>query len=474
MKKQIKIAAAVAGIAMPMALGSCTDDAGNPGAGLIRGEVIIDIDSSFVATGKSVPATEFDSKNRTLLLGHLNVEEYGDLDCSFVSRLMPGSDIDIPDTITTDNISGLRLKFMMANGAFTGDSLAPQKIEVYRLTKQLPENINNTFDPEGYYDPSPIGTRNYTASAIGMPDKVYNLSYRSINIDLPIESARSIYSQYRNNPDIFQWPDLLAEKFPGIFARNTFGKGLVVDVGNTEFTLYYQYLTKVSKVIDGVSVTVDSLRTDSTTIFTISPEVLSSNNMKLRPSESIKSRVAAGEAVIQSPGGYNVQMHFPAREIVERYKTADFNLAVVNNLTFQLPIRQINNDYGIRPPIYLLMIKTAKMKEFFAENKVPQGYVGEETDTDAFWATYDADTGSYSFNALRPYILDLMEKDVITDEDCDFTIVPVEIRTEEWGSSYNQKKFVSSCLPYITRPSMAVINFDAAKIRFTFSRQKLD
>lgn len=474
MKKFIKIAAALSGVVMPLALGSCTDDAGNAGAGLIRGEVVIDIDSSFVAKGKSVPAPVFDSKNRTLLLGHINVPEYGDLDCSFVSRLMPGSDIDIPDSITTEQISGLRLKFQMANGAFTGDSLAPQKIEVYRLTKQLPEDIDNTFDPEGYYDPTPIGTRNYTASAIGMPDNVYNKSFRSINIDLPLESARRVYNQYRTNPGIFQWPDLLAKEFPGVFARNTFGKGLVIDVGNTEFSLYYQYTTKVSKVIDGVAVTVDSLRTDSTTVFTISPEVLSSNNMRLRTSESLKQRVADGEAVIQSPGGYNVEMKFPAREIVERYKSSDYNLAVVNNLTFQLPIRQIQNDYGIRPPIYLLMIKTSKMQEFFAENKVPQGYVGEETDTDAFWAPYDADTGSYSFNSLRPYILDLMDKDVITDEDCDFTIVPVEIRTEDWGSSYNQKKFVSSCLPYIARPSMAVINFEAAKIRFTFSRQNLD
>lgn len=474
MKTFFKSAAVGSALVCALSLASCTDDAGNVGAGLIRGEVVIDIDSSFVATGKSSPAFVFDSKNRTLLIGHLDVEEYGDLNCSFVSRLMPGSDINIPDSITTDQISGMKLKFMMANGAFTGDSVAPQKIEVYKLTKQLPENINNTFDPEGYYDPTPLASRNYTATAMGMADDVYKKNYRSINIDLPLESARKVYSQYRTNPAIFQWPDKLAEYFPGIFARNTFGTGLVVDVGNTEFTLYYQYLTKVNKVIDSVAVAVDSLRTDSTTVFTISPEVLSSNNMNLRPAESIKARVAAGEPVIQSPGGYNVEMHFPAREIVARYKNADFNLAVVNNLTFQLPIRQIQNDYGIKPPIYLLMIKTSKMKEFFAENKVPQGYVGEETDTDAFWAAYDADTGSYTFAAMRPYILDLMEKETISDEDCDFTLVPVEIRTEVWGTSYNQKTFVSSCLPYITRPSMGVLNFDTAKIRFTFSRQKLD
>ncbi len=453
---------------------SCTDDAGNIGAGLTHGEVVIDVDSSFVAKGKSVATQEFDSKNRTLLLGHLEVPGYGDLNCSFVSQLMPSSNIDIPDSISEEQISGMRLKFMIANGAFTGDSTAPQKVEVYRLTRQLPENINNTFDPTGYYDPTPIASRNYTATAMGMDNKVYDLSYRSINLDLPLETAREVYSQYRKDPSIFQWPDLLAKEFPGIFARNTFGNGLVVDIGNTEFSLFYQYTSKVTKVVDGVAEVVDSLFTDSTTVFTISPEVLSSNNMTLRPAPEIQSRVASGEAVIQSPGGYNVELYFPAREIVDRYRSAEFNLAVVNSLSFNLPIRQITNEYDIKPPIYLLMIKTSKMKEFFANNSVPKGYVGEETDTDAFWSAYDADTGSYTFSAMRPYIIDLMNKESISDEDCRFTIVPVEIRTELWGSSYNQKYFVSSCLPYITRPSMGIVNFDAAKIRFTFSRQKID
>lgn len=474
MNKLTKTAFGILGLTGLFGASSCTDDSNEIGSGLIRGEVVIDIDSSFVASGKSIPAPTFDSKNRALLLGHLNVPEYGDLNCSFVSRLMPSSNLMIPDTIKTEDISGLRLKFMIANGAFTGDSLAPQQVEIYRLIKQLPEDINNNFNPEGYYEPTPLATRNYTASAMGMTKDVYNLNYRSINIDLPIESARSVYEQYRSNPDIFQWPELLSQHFPGIFARNTFGDGLVVDIGNTEFTLYYQYIRQVSKVENDVAVKVDSVFTDSTTIFTISPEVLSSNNISLLPSESIKARVAAGEAILQSPGGYNLEMTFPGREIVERYRNADFNLAVVNSLSFELPVRSVPNDYEIKTAPYLLMIKSSKVEEFFAGNNVPQGNIGEEKDADAFWASYNSDRGSYSFNALRPYILDLLSKDTIEDEDVTFSLIPVEIRTENTGSTYNPQVMVSSCLPYITRPTMGIANFDNAKIRFTFSRQKLD
>lgn len=472
--KTLHILATVPALAIAAVCASCTDEAGDIGIGLTRGEVIIDIDSTFHVSGAGSAAPEFDSKNRALLLGRLNVPEYGDLDCSFVSQLMPGSSIDIPDSIPVENVTGMRMKLMVPNGAFTGDSLAPQKVEVYRLTKQLPADIDNTFDPTGYYETTPVASRNYTASALGMKDTVFNMSYRLINLDFPVESARRVYSQYRTDPSVFQWPERLAEIFPGIFARNTFGKGLVVDVGNTEFAIYYNYKTRVNKVVDGVVVSVDTIRTDSATVFTISPEVLSSNNIRLRPAESIKQRVAAGEAVIQSPGGYNVTLDFPATEIIEKYHEADFSLAVVNSLTFQLPIRHIANDYGINPPPYLLMIKTSKMQEFFDNNKTPQGYIGEETDPDAFWAQYDSSNGSYTFGAMRPYILDLMEKGSVTDEDCRFTIIPVEIRTETWGGSGNTKTFVSSCLPYITRPTMGVFNFDASKVRFTFSRKKID
>lgn len=473
MKKTAIILAASA-LTLSLASSSCTDEAGNIGSSLGRGEVIIDIDSSFMVNGHGSEAPVFNSKNRALLLGSLSVSEYGDLNCSFVSRLMPSSDIDIPDTIPTDQISGMRLRFMIANGAFTGDSLAPQKVEVYRLTKQLPEDIVNNFNPEGYYDPTPLATRSYTASAMGMCDSVYDLQYRTINLDLPVETARKVYSQYRNDASVFQSPDRLAQAFPGIFARNTFGKGLIVDVGNTEFTMYYNYHVKVNKVVDGAVVTVDTIRTDSTTVFTISPEVLSSNNIALKPAASIKQRVEEGEPIVMSPGGYNVTLTFPAREIIDRYNSAQFNLAVVNSLTFQLPVASINNDFGIKPPTYLLMIKTSKMQQFFADGKVPQGYVGEETDTDAFWSKYDEETGSYTFSALRSYILDLMQKGSVNDEDCEFTIVPVEIRTEQWGGTYNPKTLVTSCLPYITRPSMGILNFKGSKVLFTFSRQKLD
>ena len=41
-----------------------------------------------------------------------------------------------------------------------------------------------------------------------------------------------------------------------------------------------------------------------------------------------------GEAVITSPTGYNVEVYFPTEDILTNFLNSDYNLAVINNLTF--------------------------------------------------------------------------------------------------------------------------------------------
>ena len=129
-----------------LSLFSCEDGSYLPGDSLLRGDVSIEIDSTFVVTGRSIEYTTINSKSMTQLLGHLSVPEYGDLDCSFVSQLMAAGSLGIPDSIPTENVDSMRVRFRFANTAFTGDSLAPQQLKIYQLTKQLPSDIDNNFE----------------------------------------------------------------------------------------------------------------------------------------------------------------------------------------------------------------------------------------------------------------------------------------------------------------------------------------
>lgn len=55
----------------------------------------------------------------------------------------------MPDSAQVDS---MKLVLSVPRGQLTGDSLAPQQLRAFQLSKSLPLDINNTFDPTGYYD----------------------------------------------------------------------------------------------------------------------------------------------------------------------------------------------------------------------------------------------------------------------------------------------------------------------------------
>ena len=343
-------------ISLTMLLASCQDDISGIGESVSRGEVVITIDSvGFKLNGRSVAAPVIDSRSTTNMLGRLSIPEYGDLRCSFVSRLISISELSIPDSITADSISHFRMILNIPRGQVTGDSLAPQRLKVYELTKQLPDAINNQFDPPGYYSESSLlGTRSYTASAVALGDSAYTkLTSIPLSTELPLEKGKKVFEEYRNNPATFAWPASFAKFFPGIYVENDFGKGCVFNISNVKFNLYWRKRIKTSAVIDSVTTQVDKIVTDSLTVFATAPEVLSSNNISLTPSSAVTDAIARGEVMMQSPAGYNVEINFPAQEIIDEYSKQSSNLSIVNNLTLSIPVEHTSNLFVGRQVVYV-------------------------------------------------------------------------------------------------------------------------
>ncbi len=103
---------------------------------------------------------------------------------------------------------------------------------------------------------------------------------------------------------------------------------------------------------------------------------------------------------------------------------------------------------------------------FFAENKLPDGKT-------SFYAAYDASNNRYHFGALRSYILEMLDKEEITDEDCNFCLVPVQVNFENLADSGygGTQQTESEVLPYLISPAMCELRFDKAKIKITYSLQ---
>lgn len=450
------------------ALSGCNDE-NNIGSSVTKGEVVIEVDSLFTVSGHSERVLTFDSRSQIHLLGRLEADGYGTLDCSYAGRLMPAAALTIPDSIPLEDITGMKLNMIFAKKGLVGDSVAPQQLAVYQLTKQLPADINNTTNLEGYYNPnSPLGSKTFSASSLGLNSALLGSSNGVVAVDLDKQFAKDVVSAYRTDPSLFSRPDRFAEKFAGIYVKSTFGRGLVINMAQTLFTTYYQYHRKVTVVKDGVSQVVDSIFNDSTTLFTISPEVLSANLLKLTPAQSVQNSVAGGECILQGPGGYNVVVNFPADQIINRYYSEDFNLSVINSLSFEVPAKAVSNNYGIDCPPYLLMVKTSELNDFFNNNRLPS-----DEDTDVFYAAYDSLTGSYTFGGMRPYILELMKSGKApTADDMSFTIVPVNITVEQVQMSDGKmKNYVTACDLYLEKPVLCNLDVAHAKVRFTYSRQ---
>lgn len=455
--------------AASMAFTACQDDVSTLGDSLSKGEVTIVVDSIMTDVhGQAHWAQEFDSRTTTKLLGNLMVPEYGSLHCTFVSQMMSATQMNIPDSIAEADVDSIRMMLSIYRGALTGDSLAPQQLKVYRLTKQLPSDINSRFDPKGYYDPnSPYGTRSYTVSNIARGDsssRVY------IPIQLPKEFALDVFRKYRAKDPMFQWPSELVKWLPGFYVEQNFGNGCVANISGMHVLLYW-HLMKDQQVTDDSNKveTKRVLARDSVCLFASAPEVLSSNNINYTASTTLTDMAAAGRVILTSPGGYYATIRIPMMSLIDRFLKSSAELSVVSALTMRIPAKEVKNDYGITVAPSLLLVPVGQRESFFRENKIPDNIT-------TFTASYDSETRSYRFGALRALFMDQLKKyqeNPASVQDLEYCLVPVTISTETVSNYGQSATYVTRVAPYISSPSMTELETDKTTIVFTFSSQEL-
>lgn len=454
------------------AVAGCDDEVSQIGSSLSKGEVTITVDSMiYKLEARPEYRPEYDSRTSSNMLGRLSIPAYGDLRCSFVAQLLPSTSLGIPDSISAAQVDSLRALVRVTRGSFTGDSLAPQQLKIYALEKQLPADLTNKFDPTGYYNPAtPLGTRTYTLTALAKTDSAfYKDKYIDIPVRLPDTYATQLYEAYHKDPSLFEWPSTFAKRFPGIFVDHTFGRGCVANLSAVYLYLYYHYPKTVTQFVDGEKVYTTVTKRDSVALFTIAPEVTSANCISYTPGETVKNLVAAGRPLLTTPGGYVTRIKFPADKILAEYRSHDASLGVISNLSFSVPAQSVDNTHSIGVPPMLLMVRTSELDTFFNENRIPD-------DKTSFWAAYNSMTGRYSFDSMRDYILGLVESGKTpTEEEMDFTLVPVNITVEQETNPYTNvvTTYVTRCAPYMVKPSMASLDTDHAVIVFTYSTQTM-
>lgn len=470
----------MAAASLLFAVTACEDDTSLIGGEIRPNDVSITVDSAaFDISGRTVDAPALDGRSTSTMLGAIRTPEYGALRCSYVTQLLPAKNLTIPDSIKSADIDSVRLILNFPISSITGDSLSPQQVSVFRLSEKLPSNLGADYNPSGKYFSKPMGVRNYTLSSITMGEETVTVTNTqtdtkikqiSLRVPFPVEFGRKAVEQYRTDPSIFEWPAKFANEFYGLYVESSFGKGCVATVSRSSVFIYSKHKELVSVTDDEGHTTAKYVDVkDSTCLFTSAPEVLSSNIISYEPSDALKARVKAGDAIISTPGGYAVEFTFPAARLLERFWNSTSNLGVVNDATFAIPGEKIANPHGIGVPPALLMVKTSQLADFFSQGKLPDK-------VDSFIGVWSAEKGRYDFGSVREYVEGLRKKgeENLTDDDQEFSLIPVMYATEDITLEDGTKKTVyTTCVPYLWMPTMTRLLTDKAQIVFTYSNQTI-
>lgn len=428
---------------------------------LVGDEVTIVVDSSFTLKGHSVATDAVLSRTVMQMLGNINVTDFGYLESDFVTQFMPSNTLDTTN-VTAADVDSLKLVMLVSTGSFTGDSLALMGLEVYPLVKQINAPMYSNFDPTGYYDSTPIGSKVYSLTKSSEPDSLQKNAYYTIGVNLPVEMGRKLFTEYVANPTAFSSPTAFAKIFPGLYIRNSYGSGRLTFIGNTTMQMFYHSNFVNDKGNDTTVYHVGNY-------FAVTPEIVTNNDISLRLAPSITDRMSQGQSLIVAPAGTEVELTFPAPELINTYKTGTASaLGIVNNLALSIPVEEITNNSNIGAPQSVLLVLKKDRDSFFLENKL--------TDNLTSWTatlTQQADGSlAYTFPDLRQYLVNLIAKGEVTEEDYTFSLVPVTIMVESNNDYYgNTQSTVTSINPYVSAPCMARIMIENAKIYFVYSKQ---
>lgn len=435
------------------------------GESIVQDNVLVVVDSSYTVTGKTVENNVVLSRTIAQLIGRVDAPGYGSLSSECVTQFMPALKLDTT-YVKVENIDSLTVNMMLSYGSYIGDSIAPMGIEVYPLVKQLPNPIYSDFDPSGYYDTKPVGSTVYNLSLYGKSEAYQEAGYHEINVKLPLEMGRKLYTDYKTNPEAFNSPTEFAKIFPGLYFRNSYGSGRVSRVANTSLQLHYH------KTYYDNTLQKDTTTYHVGTYFAVTPEIICNNDINLKIADDVRNSVAQGEHMLLAPAGLDVEIEFPIMDIIRSYKNNITSLGIINALSFNIPAEIVENKYNIQPPQTILMVLSKDKDSFFEQNKITD-------DKTSFYATYDYATHSYSFSGLREYLLDCMTKyddGKLTAAHYTFTLTPVLVTFETSSNSYyySGSTYVTAITPYVTGLAMTKLNLKKAKINFTYTKQTVN
>lgn len=439
-------------------LAGCNDDISSIGITIQPGNDTISVyTDTFHIEVTTVQLDSIYARTNRAQLGEIYDPLYGNLKSDFLCQFYSPNEFRFSKTPYEGKIDSVdfRIYYVSSNknGAWVGDSLAPMKAEIFKITSPLTKNFYTNMDPANYCDmQTSYGSKIYTAYNNEIPDSIRNLDTYTPNIRIvmPTEIGQRFYDETVNHPETFNSQASFNEFWPGLYVTTTFGSGNMLAVSSSYMTIYYQYAVTSSAGKDSL--------VQGSEVFNTTKEVIQLNRFKntdmsqlLQPNESY--------GYIKSPAGVCLRIKMPTSQMSPIMKDRIIN-------EFPLSLKAMPQEewlYALSAPSYLMLLPEDSVKTFFESGQI------ENSKTAFLSNAYDTSTRTYEFPNLSALIKNQIDN--APDEDLNLVVLPVE-RTTKTTSSYYQSYTTTTAIGHYMSPAGVKIRKDEEmrKIGITSSK----
>mgnify|MGYP000883452411 CR=1 FL=1 len=404
-------------------------------------------------SARTVQVDAINAKTDRPVLGEYLDPIFGTIKSNYVGEFYFPAGKTFPAGSVIDTVE-LKLSYL----TWTGDSLAPMELSVYRLTKQLPSkkamtNLNIT----DYINPTPLGkqlfrgknTTFYTQETGTGSTDIYE-----ITVKLPLSLGEEFLAESQKPDSKLKDTESLKEFFPGLYMTTTYGNSTIINVEMTSLYIDFHY-----NDVGGSSTGQDTIRKGSIPMY-ITPEVTQLNTIANKNADLLKPNPSI--TYIKSPAGVNTEITFPLTQVASQLESQALNLA-----SFKVQAIPPADDglFRLDPAPYLLLINKDSLSSFFEKKTLPNNVT-------SFYTSFDATTYSYNFGNISAMINHYKEKNNGNITDLTYLLVPVTVTQQTSQSYYGSQTSTLTGVYNLMTPTTTTISKDPddLKLEMIFSK----
>lgn len=443
----------LAAVGLAATLYSCDDTTTGVGEFVADADEITASAQTFEATTKTLKYTDLNpdgvfSRTSNAYLGKFTDPDFGTYTTDFITQINCTEGFEFPETMQDIVSTTLELSY----SSFFGDSLAPMRVRVDMLNREIDDDGENlglyytSYDPKEFYNENEaaLAEQDYAVRDNSWTDeeidsiKSANGYYPPLIIDLDKsrkakgEETFSAFLKRKYNEDKNNFKDsysFIHNVLPGFYVHNTSGEGSILYIGAIWLRM------KVSYLVESSSGKVDSLAYTSIP-FAATNEVYMSTRLENSGNNLERLAAETHNTYLKTPAGLCTEVKLPLQEMYEALGNDTLNSVSMSFTKYKnVSETSENNPYKMGTPQSLLLIRKNEVKDFFEQKK---NYDSKTT----FLGTYSSTTNSYSFSQVNRLISQIFS-DMRTkeepaegwDEYNSMVLIPVKTETDSQGNT---------------------------------------